>query len=349
MPSRHILIVDDEPKVGYFLRRSLELTDKSCKVTTARSGEEALEVLESSPVDLLITDLRMPGISGIDLIRWAKTSSPTTQIILITAYGNAQVKAEAQRLKIYHYITKPFNVQEFTKVVKQALEKMAITKPGFALFSGRAFEQITDHLEDLRNDIGARCVFLADSQGQRLTEVGKTEGIDSTMLLALLAGGLITSAELARQFNGGSSANLNFQKGEHYDIYSANVGESLIIAILFDRRTQKSRVGMVWLYTQRTIKDILNVMSSTANDPPSKAGVEDDFGASLMAELETAFGEAPAPSPSASPQQPTSAANRPSQQQRSTPHREETKQDQDLLSLEEAIKSGVLPPGFFND
>jgi len=360
MVSKHILIVDDEPKVGFFLGRSLKLTNKECEVSTARSGEEALEILKEAPVDLLITDLRMPGISGLELIRWAQATRPETQTILITAYGSDKVKAEAQRLKVYHYITKPFNVREFTAVVKKALQKMAVTKPGFAIFSGQAFEEITEQLEQLRNDIDARCIFLADAQGQRLTEVGLTEGIDSTMLLTLLAGGLVTSAEMARQFNDGQSTNFNFQKGERYDIYSANVGESLIIAIIFDSRAQKSRVGMVWLYTRRVIQKLLDVLSSPANDAASDEVLEDDFGSSLMAELDTAFAEESpdtlistpkTPSsdkPMASAPTPTPSAPKPSQESpRSTPGEEG--QDHNLLSMEEAIKNGVLPPDFFSD
>ena len=362
MASKHILIVDDEPKVGFFLGRSLKLTNKQCKVSAAQSGEEALEILKKSPVDLLITDLRMPGISGLELIRWAQAANPETQTILITAYGSDKVKAEAQRLKVYHYITKPFNVREFTTVVKKALKKMAVTKPGFAIFSGQAFEEITERLEQLRNNIDARCIFLADAQGQCLTEVGLTEGINSTMLLTLLAGGLVTSAEMARQFNDGESTNFNFQRGGRYDIYSADVDKSLIIAIIFDSRAQKSRVGMVWLYTRRAIQKLLEVLSSPTNDTASDEVLEDDFGSSLMAELDTAFAEEltetsisapqspPSDKPMAAPSAPTPtpAATQPSKESpRQTTAAEG--QSHNLLSKEEAIKSGVLPPDFFSD
>jgi CheY-like chemotaxis protein/predicted regulator of Ras-like GTPase activity (Roadblock/LC7/MglB family) len=364
MASKHILIVDDEPKVGFFLGRALEMTNKECKVSTAHSGEEALDILEKSKVDLLITDLRMPGISGLELIRWVKTSSPKTQTILITAYGSDKVQAEAQRLKIYHYITKPFNVRDFTEVVDKALEQMVMTKPGFAIFSGQAFEQITSRLEDLCNDIGARAIFLADAQGQRLVEVGAAENINTTMLLALLAGGLATSAELARQFNGGESANLNFQKGEHYDVYSANAGDNLIIAMLFDRRTQKSRIGMVWLYTRRAIEDLLTILSSKANESTSNEMLEADFGTSLMAELETAFDgedfmETPATlqeqEPDLAPANPPTPTPRSTAKSKEPPKRKPAfqesnpPQDQGLLSMEDAIKNGVLPPNFFSD
>lgn len=353
MAPKHILIVDDEPKVGYFLGRALELTNKECKVSRAHSGEEALDILDRSKVDLLITDLRMPGISGLELIHWVKASSPKTRIILITAYGSDKVQAEAQRLKIYHYITKPFNVREFTEVVGDALEQMAVTKPGFIIFSDQAFEKIATRLKALREDIGARCIFLADAQGQRLVEVGSTKQINSTMLLALLAGGLATSAELARQFNGGESANLNFQKGEYYDIYSANVGDNLIIAMLFERRTQKSRVGMVWLYTRRAIEDLLTTLSAKENEATTDEVLEDDFGSTLMAELETAFGEEPADV--MPPDRPDTQETTPTEEPKQPPPQiplsstSEENQDQGLLSMEDAINNGLLSRDFFQE
>ena len=105
--SKHILIMDDEPKVAFFLRSALERSEGDFQVSTARSGEEALEVLDGSEVYLLVTDLRMPGLSGLELIRWVREASPQTRTILITAYSDNEVEAEARRLEAYRYITKP--------------------------------------------------------------------------------------------------------------------------------------------------------------------------------------------------------------------------------------------------
>ncbi|MGC9356669.1 MAG: response regulator [Anaerolineae bacterium] len=290
MDQKHVLIVDDEAKVGFFLGRTLELSNDNCRVSVARSGEEALEILSSSEVDLLITDLRMPGISGLELIRWVRASSPKTRTILITAYGNDQIEAESRRLEVYRYITKPFDVNNFADVVQGALRDYALTQPGVVIFSDKAFETIARVLERLRYDIGARCIFLADMQGQLLTEVGSTEGLNSTMLLTLLAGGFATNAELARQFGGGEAINFNYHEGSRHDIYSVNVGEDLILAMVYDRQVQKSRIGLVWLYTRRTLDELLEILSS-ADATTSEQALDDDFGSSLMAELDTIFAE----------------------------------------------------------
>lgn len=363
MDNKHILIVDDEPKVVFFLGRSLELKHRNCEVSTARSGEEALKILEKGHVDLLITDLRMPGVSGLELIRWVKTSSPHTRTILITAYGSDQIKTEARRLEVYRYLTKPFNVKDFTEVVDGALQDLIVAAPGLMIMSDQAFEAITERLDRLRYDTGASSVFLADMQGQLLAQTGPADNIDSGMLLALLAGGFATSAELARRFNRGQAANLNFQEGEVYDIYSSNVGDSLIIAMLFDRRTNASRIGMVWLYTQRAIKELLGVLSNMGEDKPDRI-LEDDFGSSLMMELDTAFGDdfdafdeppapaqpnvaPPTPQPSRSPQPERAPVESvASQTPAPTPPASEGGAEGEFFSVEEAIRRGILPADF---
>jgi DNA-binding response OmpR family regulator len=296
MTTRNILIVDDEPKVAFFLGQALERSNQGYHVTIAHSGEEALEVLDGSPVDLLVTDLRLPGISGLELMRWVRASSPQTHTILITAYGNDEVEAEVRQMGAYRYITKPFDIGDFTRVVQEALRDVVTSRPGLVALSSESFEAIAQQLESLHYDIGARCIFLADMQGQRLAEAGDTEGLDTATLLALLAGGFATSGELARQFGGGEAANLNFHESPRYEIYSANVGDDLFLAIVYDRRVQTSRIGIVWLYTRRTIKHLLATLSTVETAAPAQS-LDADFGSSLTAELDTLFTESPHPNP----------------------------------------------------
>jgi CheY-like chemotaxis protein/predicted regulator of Ras-like GTPase activity (Roadblock/LC7/MglB family) len=266
----------------------LEHSNRDYQVSIAHSGEEALETLDRSPADLLVTDLRLPGITGLDLIRWVRASSPQTRTILITAYGNDEVEAEARRLEAYRYITKPFDAGDFTQTVQEALRDVAISGPGLTILSDESFEAIAQELESLRRDVGARCVFLADMQGQRLAEAGNTDGLDVAALLSLLAGGFATSGELARQFGSGQAINLNFHEGSRHEIYSANVGDGLFLIMVYDRRTQASRTGIVWFYTQRAIENLLSVLSTAEATAPERS-LDVDFGDSLKAEMDTLF------------------------------------------------------------
>jgi CheY-like chemotaxis protein len=289
MTTKNVLIVDDEPKVAFFLGKGLERSGHNYNINVAQSGEEALDILDESEIDLLVTDLRMPGINGLELIRWVKATSPDTRTILITAYGNDDVEAEARRLEAYRYITKPFDIGDFTETVQQALGDVAVSQPGLTVLSDKTFDAITQRLDALRHDVGARCIFLADMQGQCLAQVGYTEGLKVSTLLALLAGGFATTGELARQFGDGEAANLNFHQGSRYEIYSSNVGDNLFISLLFDRQDQKSRIGLVWLFARRAIDDLLTTLSTAQDEGPAQR-VGADFGAGVMSELDMMFG-----------------------------------------------------------
>ncbi len=118
---KRILVVDDEKIVAFFLSETLAELGLEYQVETASSAEDALNKIALEPFSLVITDLRMPGMSGLELIDQVRQISPGTRTILITAYGDDEVEAEARRLGVYDYITKPFQMDRFTQMVERAL------------------------------------------------------------------------------------------------------------------------------------------------------------------------------------------------------------------------------------
>jgi len=100
----------------------LMLTKEGYRVSLAASGEEAFRVLEKDNIDLIITDIRMPDIDGIDVLKKAKALSPESIVIMISAFATAETAVEAMKEGAYDYIPKPFKVRDFKKIVHDALE-----------------------------------------------------------------------------------------------------------------------------------------------------------------------------------------------------------------------------------
>ena len=119
--AHRILVVDDNSHVAFSLGKALKYSSENYAVKVAHSGEEALDVLDDWPVDLLITDLCMSGFSGLELIRQIQAFIPQTHTILITGYGDGEVVAEASRLSVYRYIAKPFRLEVILNTVREAL------------------------------------------------------------------------------------------------------------------------------------------------------------------------------------------------------------------------------------
>ncbi|MDY0095514.1 MAG: response regulator, partial [Candidatus Vecturithrix sp.] len=115
-----ILVVDDEAIQRDIVRDILE--DQGCEVVAAGSGPEALAYITASPVDVILTDLRMPGMDGVELLETVKQTEPEIVVVVITAYGSVESAVEAMKKGAYHYLSKPLGKDELTLVVQRALQ-----------------------------------------------------------------------------------------------------------------------------------------------------------------------------------------------------------------------------------
>ncbi len=118
--SARILVVDDEESIRDLLR--LVLTGEGYSVVTASGGEEAIEYLEAQRFDLVITDLVMPTVNGVEVLRAAKRIDPAYPVIVITGYPSVETVTELVRLGAGDYLTKPFNVDVVIVTVAKLLE-----------------------------------------------------------------------------------------------------------------------------------------------------------------------------------------------------------------------------------
>ncbi|RMF01066.1 MAG: response regulator [Chloroflexi bacterium] len=123
---RHILIVDDEPTLLFFLKQTLQEIEPGFALETATNGEDALDKLTCDHFDLLITDLKMPGISGFRLSEAARLLHPDIKIILMTAHGSSEVLNYTRKIGADGYLTKPFST---LKLHTLAQELFARTEP----------------------------------------------------------------------------------------------------------------------------------------------------------------------------------------------------------------------------
>lgn len=118
---KKILVVDDEEDILWSLKEFLVNKDLSAEVLTASSGEAALEVLARKRIDLVITDIRMPGMSGLDLLVEIKNRFPYTSVIVMTAFPSSEFKREALLRGGMYFVEKPFDIKVLRERVKDAL------------------------------------------------------------------------------------------------------------------------------------------------------------------------------------------------------------------------------------
>ena len=124
MPIPRILVVDDEMIVCESCRRILE--EEGYEVEAALSGKEAFEKMKANPFDIVITDLKMPGIDGMEVLRTFRKEYPDSIIIMITGFSTVETAVEAMKLGAFDYIPKPFTPDEVSIVLKKAIEKKSL-------------------------------------------------------------------------------------------------------------------------------------------------------------------------------------------------------------------------------
>jgi DNA-binding NtrC family response regulator len=165
-----ILIIDDDTS----LRRVLEynLQAEGYEVLTAADGETGLALFAECSPDLVITDLKMPGMNGFQVLATIKERSPTTLVIVITAFAAVDTAIEAMKLGAYDYITKPFNRDQLKLVVKKALDLRGLSEENRLLR-----EELTERAE-FRNIIG-----ISRGMEQVFAIVRKVADTDATVLI----------------------------------------------------------------------------------------------------------------------------------------------------------------------
>ncbi len=287
---KRILIVDDEKSITFILSKKLAKLGSEYQINTAETGQEALDRITEQHFDLLITDLRMPGIDGLQLIEKVRAVSPQTRLILMTAYGSDAVQERARRLNVYRYITKPFTIKELIEASRSALSDKSAAPQKILFLSEQRFDFISARLEELLTEVGAQCIWLADLTGHPIVHVGVTHREDMKNLLPLIGNGLITSFEVARHLGQPKALNLNYQEGEKTDLFTVNVGSNLFMVIGCDKQLEKrsGQIGMVWLYTRRAIKDLQKNLAELESAEVDEL-LDGDFGASLNQKLDSMF------------------------------------------------------------
>ncbi len=117
--TRKVLVVDDEEIVRLSHMRTL--AGQSCSVEAARGGEEALEKMRNDPADVVLMDLRMPGMDGLAALKTIKEKWPATEVVIITGYPSVVTAREAVRLGAFDYLAKPVDPDKVLAVANEAM------------------------------------------------------------------------------------------------------------------------------------------------------------------------------------------------------------------------------------
>ena len=169
MSSRPILIVDDEKNIRLALSMSLEKLE--IPVETAASGEEALEKVAQREYELMLLDLRMPGLDGMEVLRRVSQQLPELKVIIITAYGSIDLAVEAMKLGAVDFLQKPFDANQVREMVGRILEKPGEAQ-GYDDYLTLAKQRIDEGFFEIAGVYAQKGVFLKPDRPEALNLLG---------------------------------------------------------------------------------------------------------------------------------------------------------------------------------
>jgi two-component system, OmpR family, response regulator len=126
MEEFKILVVDDEDDFRETIVK--RLLKRKMTARGAESGEKALELIEAQPFDVVVLDVKMPGLDGIDTLREIKQRKPLIEVILLTGHASMESGIEGMKLGAYDYVMKPANLEELIEKMRQAYEKKVVSE-----------------------------------------------------------------------------------------------------------------------------------------------------------------------------------------------------------------------------
>jgi CheY-like chemotaxis protein len=121
--TNKVLVVDDEETLTWSMTKTLAKDKGKYELVIANTGSEALNVLERDPIDVVVTDIKMPDIDGLELLSIIRKQYPSTKVIIMTAYGSPEIHKEATRRGSFFYVEKPFEISDIRTLILKALEE----------------------------------------------------------------------------------------------------------------------------------------------------------------------------------------------------------------------------------
>jgi CheY-like chemotaxis protein len=165
----NVLVVDDEQVVLDSIRKLLR--KENCRIRTALSAQEGLDILKEEPIDIVLTDLMMPEIDGLEMMKMIREDHPRMPVIMITGYATINTALQATKLGAFDYIAKPFSRKELVGVMKRASDLVTAAADSGAPGGARAGTEEAGHRQETIRLVGENSWLMVQEDGSILLGV----------------------------------------------------------------------------------------------------------------------------------------------------------------------------------
>ena len=293
-----ILIVEDQREVSRLLRSALETLEHDFEVLELPSAEEALLESSRNKVDLLVSDFRLPGMSGIELLQKVRKNHSLVKIILITGQTDPKIRKDVAEAGADAFFIKPVPITDFLDAVERHLglvETIHPPKPIMIDDHGTKLS-LSDLLAGMRKEMGAIAVLLLNDTGQVLAHAGEfPDGEKEATLIASLLVINKDGEKVARIIGQKAPSNWHVYGGGNYDLIFATLGKANAIVVVGDGLANEEQVlktVYVFSLARKYIEQIFGEPVSEIHVEPETPAVPVEDAGQTKSEIEPLIEEA---------------------------------------------------------
>jgi CheY-like chemotaxis protein len=245
MPHFRILIVEHQHEVSLLLRSALKTLEADLDVVEIRSGEEAILDSSRNKVDLLVSDYRLPGISGIELMHKVKANQPEAKVILVTGQPDPRIRKVVAEAGADAFFIKPVQMADFLDAVERLLNLVETILPPapIAIKEPEVQPGLADLLAGLRKDLTATAVLLVNDSGRIIARAGDLPDRDNgPALISCLLSIHTAGQKVSRLLSPKKTSNRFVFGGGEYDLVYAPVGRTDALLVIGKGITEQEKV-----------------------------------------------------------------------------------------------------------
>jgi DNA-binding response OmpR family regulator len=283
MSPYRVLVVEDNHEVRRMVTASLKTLGEEIEVQDMPSAEEALFIGTSQPLDLVVLDIRLPGMSGLDMVPKLRKRKPETKIILVTGVDDVQIRQQVSEANVDAFFFKPLEISAFLDAVKRCLS----SSPGAVAAPLSAMDQVAsvsilsvgksgvlnvsevgepakaeqpalhDRLAVLKKQVKAVSVLLVNSAGQIVEESGNATDISTgSRLLSALMHAFRASLQVSQAMAKGTNESLQYFAAPKQCIYVAPVGMNHTLFVVTAGYFGPDKLGMIYHTIHLAVHDL---------------------------------------------------------------------------------------------
>ena len=313
MAAYRVLVVEDNREVGRMVTASIKTLDGEIDVLDVPSAEEALLISTTLPLDLVVLDIRLPGMSGLEMVAKLRKRSPETKIILVTGVDDEAIRQQVSEADVEAYFFKPIEIATFLDAVKRSLrlapgevgqpsigeDQVAPIPPAKGVVrvatdtnvvaeAARLVptQTLAECLAGLKQQVKAASAILVNDTGQILEEAGTAVEIRTgSDLLPALMHAFRASLQVSQAMAKGTSESLQYFVAPRQCVYVTPVGLNHALFVVTSGFFGPDKLGMIYHATHLAVRELETILANNAAEEKIRQAEVDRLHAELSAEI----------------------------------------------------------------